>query len=84
MKVKCPFHGEDELERLEIKNKIGIIFPCNFTPIIEKLSDEIIQLSLNKWKETHGDYKKWCQSGHLTSLGKDQNFVNIVTDKNLL
>ena len=75
MKVKCPFHGEDELERLEIKDKIGII---------ENLSDEIIQLNLNKWKETHGDYKKWCQSGHLTSLGKDQNFVNIVTDKNLL
>jgi len=35
LKVKCPFHGEDELERLEIKDKIGIIFPCNFTPIIE-------------------------------------------------
>ena len=84
MTVTCPYCGETESDRVPLGGKVAIIFPCRFSPVIEDNSDDAMtQKNLTRWKDEHGDYREWCEKGHLKAIGKTSTVLKIDSKDNV-
>ena len=85
MTVTCPHCGEFESARVSLGYKTAIIFPCKFSPLVEEgLDEKETQKIIDTWKDDHGDYRDWCEKGHLKALGKRDTLVEIKSKDKLL
>ena len=83
MPIKCPYCNEEESSRVPLEDKLALIFPCGFSPIIKNGNDIYIQETLNSWKNEKGDYREWCEKGHLTAIGKTNPFTKSTSKENI-
>lgn len=65
-KLLCPFCGAAEAERLEVEEKLVVIFPCMFSPLLDlSVPEEGRQAALADYaKEGSGYFQKQCDRLH--------------------
>ncbi len=66
VKLICPFCGAAETERLEVEEKLVVIFPCMFSPLLDpSVPEEGRQAALAEYaKEGTGYFQKQCDRLH--------------------
>lgn len=65
-RLLCPFCGNAESERLRVEDKLVVIFPCMFSPVLDPtLSDEELRVSLAAFAtKGSGYFQEQCDRLH--------------------
>ncbi len=69
MALRCPFCGQPETERVDVEGKRMIVFPCMFSPLIERgVPEGALQEHLDReYGQQEGYFRRQCDRLH-TSL----------------
>lgn len=64
--LRCPFCQSLEVERLHVEDKLVVIFPCMFSPVLDPaLSEEALKSTLAGFaKKGSGYFQEQCDRLH--------------------
>lgn len=66
VELNCPFCGAREVERLRMEEKLVVVFPCMFSPVLDGVASEgdLPGLVAAYAKEGTGYFQKQCDRLH--------------------
>ena len=66
VKLTCPFCGAAETERLRVEERLVVVFPCMFSPVLDgEAKEEALPALLAEYAKDGGGYfQKQCDRLH--------------------